>query len=718
MNSYKTVYFSVSEGVVPGDALIGFNEEEGKEINVIAGSHGIWRIIFIAGKGGIVAGGGIGVMGPHMGFKFGFRPQDIYPERMEYTTMTTTTKTATLRLDVESKDPKHTWYIAKVTVEEGHLEEGDRVEICIGDRSYGSPGAWATAYVERGVKIRLFADPDGSGEYKEIEGSPLIINIVPDSIAKKYFVFLPSIVGVGEKAEAHIIPVDKCGNFTPEARASLTIASEPIGHEMLEADFSNGAVKYPVNLREGINCIWVKDERGSEGLSNPCLCVENPEYKVFWGDIHAHAYDATELDVLTEDNHPERNYWYGHYVAGLDFCSLASHIFAGEGIEKMVKWWDLAREAVRKYYEPGKYVTLLGFEWRGLGGDRNGIFPTEDVEPFNPERDGVWELHRKVKEYGGIVVPHVGGAIADWDYHDPETERVGEIASAHGNFEWFMQEALARGLRVGFIASSDGHCNRPGHPRFPVRGGGRFSDLNRRDAGYSGASLAAVWAKELTRESLWEAIRARRTYASTGARMIIKFFCDNHFMGEEYDTEGEVVIRGEVIGTAPIETVEVIRNQELIYVHKGDGGTEIKFEFVDVDAPQGVSYYYLRVIQLDGEIGWASPVWVENKTGGAEVGRKYPEWNADVIPEVSESERKHAEAHLGKLMEYLEREEPGRFKIVQAVRVVDSPMGKYVYFLGEDLKLKARVHIKYFLETPEPMIRVNLGWRDFGQYRR
>jgi hypothetical protein len=109
-------------------------------------------------------------------------------------------------------------------------------------------------------------------------------------------------------------------------------------------------------------------------------------------------------------------------------------------------------------------------------------------------------------------------------------------------------------MKVGFIAASDDHSSRPG---LTYPSGGMTTR-----GGYTG-----VYAKELTRESLWEAIWARRVYGSTSERIIIHIDSDGHLMGEEYIGEKAPDIKVRINGTASILEVEVFNWENRIYRH-------------------------------------------------------------------------------------------------------------------------------------------------------
>jgi hypothetical protein len=54
----------------------------------------------------------------------------------------------------------------------------------------------------------------------------------------------------------------------------------------------------------------------------------------------------------------------------------------------------------------------------------------------------------------------------------------------------------------------------------------------------------------------------------------------------------------------------LIRNQQFVYTQR-PGTKEAAFEFTDRNYGPGESYYYVRVLQEDGQLAWSSPIWAK-----------------------------------------------------------------------------------------------------------
>ena len=86
-------------------------------------------------------------------------------------------------------------------------------------------------------------------------------------------------------------------------------------------------------------------------------------------------------------------------------------------------------------------------------------------------------------------------------------------------------------------------------------------------------------------------------------------------MGDEFKTEKALPIRVKVRGTRELEKVHIIRGAEIIYTTT-TAGPDVNFEFTDNDAAAhtgtgtGTQYYYVRVEQVDKQVAWSSPIWV------------------------------------------------------------------------------------------------------------
>lgn len=526
---------------------------------VVAGSYGTWRLVYVAGRYGIDNSGAI-IVCWRFALDWG-RPQTDDPRGENYLTASTDAD-AKLEVTYTFKGYIRPWYHAvRVDVYDGEIRPGERITLTFGDTRFGSIGQRAPTAVNRCCEWKVLVDPLCTRRFVPLQDCPSVEIVSDDPV--RLMVILPSDAVCGERMRVLIRAEDKWGNPASGYRGRARLIWEPSDGapeglpqvvEFTEDDKGVRVLEDAVPKREGIFRLHVYDEQlGLECLSNPCVCrAERPSFLRFWGDLHGQSEEALGIGSAYD------YFRYARDVAGVDFASNQGNDFdISDG------GWRQIQDAARRLNEPHRFVTFLGYEWSGNtsgGGDHNVIFLHDDepirrsshanVEGGDTSTDcyPITELYRAfVGRDDVLIIPHVGGRFANLDFHDPSLERLIEIYSCWGLFEWFLGEALRRGMRVGFVAASDDHKGRPGasHPGahiFGVYGG-----------------LTCVLARKLTREAVFEALRARRCYATTGERILLDLTCNGHLMGEEFEARELPQIRCHVIGTAGIESVEVLR---------------------------------------------------------------------------------------------------------------------------------------------------------------
>ena len=391
----------------------------------------------------------------------------------------------------------------------------------------------------------------------------------------------------------------------------------------------------------------------SDVLSNPAWVFNEPPYRIYWGDLHVHTTYSNCSAWACKD--PEFCYAYARDAAHLDFAAVADHL---HGIVAHERRWPRLQELVRLYDDPGRFVAFLAFESShksGFGGDNNAYFlhsdapcwsDHPDVKNVNPEvalRE-LWDfLDATGKEY--ITVPHHTGRAGKYrsfadPVHDPNREPVFEIYSLWGSSEsrWnsfplyagnsdepcYFQDALRAGCRYGVIASSDDHRTLPGG-----------ESKGRQPAGllnlgaYVHNGLAAVRANELSRGSLWKAIRTRNCYATTMSRTLLDVRIEELSMGQERH-----VGRSDPLRTCRGVRVNVLTTEkgamDVVLVRNGSDimrqpwhaeHPEVVFEDVEPldrvavrDAqfhPDPFVVYYVRVENQFSQTQWSSPIWLD-----------------------------------------------------------------------------------------------------------
>jgi hypothetical protein len=293
---------------------------------------------------------------------------------------------------------------------------------------------------------------------------------------------------------------------------------------------------------------------------------------IYFGDIHTHnaisyAHGSIERGFEIAREHLDffcltgQNEWPDMPIMPED-----RHMIWVEGHEKHRKLWPEGCAAAREAYTPGEFVTFTGYEWHSLNGDYTVVYPHDHGELLLG--DTLEELAERVRATDAIMVPHhvayaKGWRGVDWNRFPADLCPIVEVYSEHGNCmddrglhpmilhslggavtKGTVSYALASGLRFGLIASTDDHWGFPGAYR---------------------EGLAAIHADELTRESLWEAINARRTYAVTGDRIELDFHLNDQPMGVELEFASRREMRVSVEAMDEIDKVEILRNGRVVH---------------------------------------------------------------------------------------------------------------------------------------------------------
>jgi len=543
-----------------------------------AGSYETFTLTFTAGDYGTDESGSIKIL-MRLASDLG-RPQFENPKESNYVTVETTADVNLVcRYDAYASTRPWTKTL-HIIVSDGHLSPGDTVTIRFGDRRSGSPGWRLQTFCEEKFEFRTTIDAFSTHEWAVLPNSPTI-EIVPGPV-DSWKAVLPTMRRIDETFRLGLKAEDAMGNPTDQADHTLIlVANAPIvglpktvtmnlGEKTLVIE--DLSVTEPGNIT-----IQVHDLDGTVlADSNPLRIEQEASLVAYWGDLHAQSNETVGTNTA-------RQYFeFGRDCAFLDVCSHQANDF-----QIPQCFWDELNRITAELNDPGKFVTIPGYEWSGnpaVGGDRNVYFKREnrpirrcshvlvddlsDVAFDAPTANELFASLIAAKE-DVVCYAHCGGRPADIKFaHDGRIEHSVEVHSGHGSFEWILNDAFEMGYRVGVVCNSDGHRGRIG-------------------AYYPGAShfvtggLACFFLPELTRDAVFASIRQRHHYGTTGARIFLHvtanfsspatIFGDDPALGPATEQTANKAIMGDivrfnhdnmelvvdVVGTAGLERVEI-----------------------------------------------------------------------------------------------------------------------------------------------------------------
>ncbi|KON30064.1 hypothetical protein AC480_01900 [miscellaneous Crenarchaeota group archaeon SMTZ1-55] len=533
---------------------------------VVAGSFTSFDLIYTAGYFGIDDSGSIKIVQrfpSDMG-----TPQFTDPSAEDYVSVDVVGEAqAQYHYDVQNniRPWSKTLYIKVV---KGYLKAGDRIVVHYGDRQYGSPGIRMQTFCEDVFAFRVLVDAFATYEYVEVPCTPSLTIVPGDPV--RWRAVVPTLRRRHEGFRLSLKAEDVWGN--PSDRVDTTVllhSSHPIRGLPHRIAFKPGqftAVIDDLRVEEEADVIVsVLDESGRLlTTSNPLRIVEASELVPYWADMHG----QSEETVGT--NSALRYFQFGRDKAFLD---AACH--QGNDFQITTEFWSRLQTLTQQLTDPGRFIAFPGYEWSGntgLGGDHNVIHLREgeaihrsshalvyDHSDDATDCHAINDLFTTLKGKDVFFYAHAGGRYADLTRAQaPPTNLAIEIHSAWGTFEWLLHDAFDLGLRVGVVANSDDHKGRPG-------------------ASYPGAStfgayggLTCFLCTDLSREAVFESLRSRHHYATTGTRMLLDVTAsreagDDAIMGDLVLTQAQKTrLRVEALCPAPIERVDILRGGDLL----------------------------------------------------------------------------------------------------------------------------------------------------------
>lgn len=585
------------------------------------GEPGRWTIRYEAGPLGVAEGGAVYLqVSPYWGWSWpvvddGRTPIEYLAERSGFTTVTTDAEgVVPIARAVEQQ-------LMAVIITGRELRAGEGLTITYGA---GPAGAHPDRYAEAESAFWIAVDGDGDGVRGLLDAPPRIA--VAPGPAAQLVVTVSSCVRPGEETRLTVALLDAAANSGLPWQGSVSLSGLPDGSDLpstLTFDGSEGGHKTLTFRCADEGAWWIEatleagTPAGLRGLSNP-LVVQQDIGSILWGDLHGHSglSDGTGT--------PEDYFAYARDVSALDVISLTDHDHWGFAfLDAHPLMWDRIRDSVAAFHEPGRFVTLLGYEWTSWIHGHRHVLSFEDepslsvLSSLNERYETPRQLWDALAGRDVLTFAHhsAGGPIAvNWSFRpDPQIEPVTEIVSVHGSSEAldsplliyspqpgnFVRDVLDAGLRFGFVGSGDSHDGHPGlaHLANPSGAGG----------------LVALLTDDFSRGGVLDVLRRRRCYATSGARMIVRCSLDGTRMGGTLDAPDQpATVTMLAWGTAPIVRVELVRSGAIVASSSFDAEPSAfiatSWELDDLVAGE---YVYLRVSQADRHVAWTSPFWIQ-----------------------------------------------------------------------------------------------------------
>lgn len=327
------------------------------------------------------------------------------------------------------------------------------------------------------------------------------------------------------------------------------------------------------------------------------------EWKAYFGLLDAHSSLSDGLGTVQEA------FSHASQVEGLDFFAVTDHSdsFDGAGSGNITQdgasvstAWAAGKQAAAGVTND-RFVGMFGYEmtWprEKKVGHINTLATPGWQTPWQSGMDTLAGYCAALAKAPGQVSQfnHPGlysGDFGSFEDYDPACDACIQLFQLEGEdgesfYDYYIQ-ALDNGWHVAPTVGQDNH-------------NGAWGD--------EGLSRTGVLAKELTEEALYEAMAARRVYATEDSDLYVDYRLNGNLMGSVMGAaeglEASVVLYDATDGPEALVKVIGAGGAVLASGSTADGT-------LSLSVPAGSPYYFLWISQPDGDAAVTAPVWVDD----------------------------------------------------------------------------------------------------------
>ena len=370
----------------------------------------------------------------------------------------------------------------------------------------------------------------------------------------------------------------------------------------------------PICFEKGFAAAYLKAYSKAEGCEpgevTQAVFTEKftPDWNVYFGQLHAH----TNLSDGTGS--VEEAFDYASKVENLDFFAVTDHSDSFDNADagaigadgrSISTGWAAGKKAAASVTNED-FVGLFGFEMTWPEDKKLGHISTFNTPGWQTRDQADFENVPTALEHYYKALTTVPGSVSQFNHPD----------IIHGDFERFDHYSPEYDEAVSLleVAGEDGAVDCE-YYHLALDKGWHVAPTNNQNNhkgqwGDASRARTVILAETLTEEALYAAMKDRRVYATQDSDLTVYYTLNGAVMGSILPKSEEAEIT--VFLSDP--TDEAIGNVEVVT----DGGAVLVSEYVgtpsqvlELSVSGGHNYYYLRIIQPDGDVAVTAPVWMD-----------------------------------------------------------------------------------------------------------